>query len=124
MVTLLIKKAIDIALFIGFLAVTSTIVGVGSKIFNLDMPTVPAFNFKVEAGAEYNGGQGEVRSSLVFDFGGSQTASLTNKAAFITTTFKQPTATLSTNTAATKLGVNTAPGRVSFTLKGHQLPSR
>lgn len=123
MVTLLIKKAIDIALFIGFLAVTTSLVGVGSKIFNLDMPTVPAFNFQVEAGGEYSAGNGEIGGSFAFDFGGTQTASTTNKAALNSIiTSKGGKVNLSTNTTASKLGADiSAPGR-DYKQKGNQLP--
>ncbi len=119
--------AIKIALFVWFLAIMTSLVGLGSKILNVPaptMPTVPAFSFEIEAGGEYTNSHVEAGGSFAFDFGGTQTASQTGKTSLNSFTTPQAAQTnLGRNTVnKTRLTANTASGRVSFNPKGNQLP--
>ena len=121
--------AIKIALFVWFLAIMTSLVGLGSKILNVPAPTlpsVPAFSFNFEADGEYSAASKvEAGGSLTFDFGGSQTASQ----ALSTPSLGNHTATHTVaslpkqgNSRLAGLTSNTDPGRAWFTQKGKQLP--
>ncbi len=79
--------------------------------------------FGQDPGGEYANNHVEAGGSFAFDFGGTQTASTTNKAALNSIiTSKGGKVNLSTNTTASKLGADiSAPGR-DYKQKGNQLP--
>ena len=119
--------AIKIALFVGFLAIMTSLVGLGAKIFGVPaptMPTVPAFSFEFEAGGEYSNRQVEAGGSFALDFGGgSQTAS---QALSANSLGAPATKNVASKPKATNDGLANymGGGRTWFNQKGIQLPIR